>query len=43
MLHSVASDLGLHCMPMSHKKDAGLICYFFVSVKSVQPDELYKI
>ena len=21
-LHSVASDLGLHCLPMSHKKDA---------------------
>ena len=21
-LHSVASDLGLHCWPMSHKKDA---------------------
>ena len=23
--HSVASDLGLHCMPMSHRKDARLI------------------
>ena len=21
-LHSVASDLGLHCLPMSHKEDA---------------------
>ena len=21
-LHSVASDLGRHCLPMSHKKDA---------------------
>ena len=21
-LHCVASDLGLHCLPMSHKKDA---------------------
>ena len=20
--HSVASDLGIHCLPMSHKKDA---------------------
>ena len=20
--HSVASDLGLHCLPLSHKKDA---------------------
>ena len=20
--HSVASDLGLHCLPMSHKKDS---------------------
>ena len=20
--HSLASDLGLHCLPMSHKKDA---------------------
>ena len=25
MLHSVASDLGLYCLPMSHKKDARLI------------------
>ena len=32
--HSVASDLGLHCLPMSHKKDAShiwvkmqLFCY----------------
>ena len=24
MLRSVASDLGLHCLPMSHKKDGGL-------------------
>ena len=24
-LGSAASDLGLHCFPMSHKKDAGLI------------------
>ena len=23
--HSAAPDLGLHCLPMSHKKDAGLI------------------
>ena len=22
--HSAASDLGLHCLPMSHKKDARL-------------------
>ena len=22
MLHSVASDLGLHCLPVSHRKDA---------------------
>ena len=25
MQHSAASDLGLHCLPMSHKKDARLI------------------
>ena len=25
MPHSAASDLGLHCWPMSHKKDARLI------------------
>ena len=25
MPHSVASDLGLHCLPMSHKKDARII------------------
>ena len=24
MPHSVVSDLGLHCLPMSHKKDARL-------------------
>ena len=24
--HSAASDLDLHCLPMSHKKDAGLKC-----------------
>ena len=24
--HFVASDLGLHCLPMSHKKDASLTC-----------------
>ena len=24
-LHSVTSDLGLHCLPSPHKKDAGLI------------------
>ena len=24
-LHSVASDMGLHCFPMCHKKDARLI------------------
>ena len=27
MLHSVASDLGLHCSPMPHKKDARLIWF----------------
>ena len=25
MPHSAASDLGLHCLPTSHKKDASLI------------------
>ena len=25
MPHSVASDLGMHCLPKSHKKDARLI------------------
>ena len=25
MPHTVASDLGMHCLPMSHKKDARLI------------------
>ena len=25
MPHYVASDLGLHCLPMSHKKDTRLI------------------
>ena len=24
-LHSMASDLGLHCLPMSHKKGARII------------------
>ena len=26
MSHSAASDLGLHCLSMSRKKDARLIC-----------------
>ena len=25
MQHSAASDLGMHCLPMSHKKEAMLI------------------
>ena len=25
MPHSVVSDLGMHCLPMSHKKDSMLI------------------
>ena len=25
MPHSAAADLGLHCLPMSHKKDARLL------------------
>ena len=25
MPHNAASDLGLHCLPLSHKKDARLI------------------
>ena len=25
MQHSVVSDLGLHCLPLSHKKDERLI------------------
>ena len=36
MLQNVASHLGLHCLPMSHKKDARLkwvkILYFYVIV-----------
>ena len=36
--HSVASDLGLHCLPMSHKKDARHIWVknaniFFISLE----------
>ena len=26
--HSATSDLGLHCLSMSHKKDARLMIYF---------------
>ena len=26
MAYSVASNLVLHCLPMSHKMDAGLLC-----------------
>ena len=26
-LHSVASDLGLHCLPMSHQKDTRLLTH----------------
>ena len=28
MPRSAASDLGLHCLAMSHKKNATLICHF---------------
>ena len=27
--HNAASDLGLHCLPMSHKREARLICVKF--------------
>ena len=33
MPHSAASDLGLHCLPMAHKKDARLI---WVEVKQAK-------
>ena len=29
MLHNAASDLGLYCLHVSHKKDARLICVNF--------------
>ena len=35
MPHSAASDLGLHCLPMSHKKDARLI---WVKVNTVSSE-----
>ena len=31
---SVASDLGLHCLPMSHKKDAMLIWVKYQHIKN---------
>ena len=30
-----ASDLGQHCLPMSHKKDASLICVIISNYKTV--------
>ena len=33
-LHSVASDLGLHYLPMSHKKDARKMQLFCLSHKN---------
>ena len=33
MPYSAASDVGLHCFPMSHKKDARLIWINVVSKK----------
>ena len=36
MPHSAASDLGLHCLPLSHKKGARLI---WVNCDTSQTDE----
>ena len=35
MPRSAASDLGLHCFPMSHKKDARLIWVNVVNKKKI--------
>ena len=42
MPHSAASDLGLHCFPMSHKKDARLIWVNVVNKKIVFLHASYK-
>ena len=33
--HDVVSDLGLHCLPLSYKKEARLICVKYLA--SVRP------
>ena len=42
MPRSTASDLGLHCFPMSHKKDARLIWVNVVNKKIVFLHASYK-
>ena len=38
--HSVVSNLGLYCLPMSHKKDARFIT---ILPEGLQPLELYRV
>ena len=38
--HSVASNLGLYCLPMSHKKDARFIT---ILPEGLQPLKLYRV
>ena len=33
----LVSDLGLHCLPMSHKKDSRFVCV--IKIKSQGPDK----
>ena len=35
MPHSAASDVGMHCLPMSHKKDASYSLAFYLIENSV--------
>ena len=42
MPRSAASDLGLHCFHMSHKKDARLIWVYVVNKKRVFLHASYK-
>ena len=36
MTHSMLSDLGLHCLSMSHKRDAILTCIWVNRIKLFQ-------
>ena len=40
MMHSAASGLGLHCLPMSHKKDARLNIWV---IGDGNPDDYYDL
>ena len=43
MPHSVASDMGLHCLPMSYKNDARLIWVKLLSLYWNLPSDMMQL